>query len=591
MDYQPLLLNDSYSTAVKKDDITLNVIQVDLAQATRLIDYYVHPNTGPKSEIQGVQRGPKRLGRFCKDAAAQRSSDGTANIYITPAAQQTEDQLRVQPDPGGGSRLSLIKKRHRGSLYQDSRFLQQPIRDYKEDRWTQICFRSEEVKYTSQSSAIRTVTKSVYFRQDSLPNIFMDENTENPGFSVLGRSIDSREFEGTIFDERRHSVHRIYSSWVQDQIGEVGYYPDSINQAPRNGDKLARDDPQGTSNQDQGPQTRSLEDHEYRNGDFKISGDFYWEGTGHVYSPSSGSSAIRTVTKSVYFRQDSLPNIFMDENTENPGFSVLGRSIDSREFEGTIFDERRHSVHRIYSSWVQDQIGEVGYYPDSINQAPRNGDKLARDDPQGTSNQDQGPQTRSLEDHEYRNGDFKISGDFYWEGTGHVYSPSSGVIDFEETIRDEEHLPLQKEIVDIECDPDRACDPESTILYQPTEILEMTFLPTREPRTEDIHRCQRHGMEDRSGFPILLRIVEYLECVNSHQRQGTINNIICNPAPEYCRTLGISLLRQYHDISLRQDVWRNDFSRVTEDRRKHIEPLLGIKFPSSSHIRAINFEP
>ncbi|OMJ12220.1 hypothetical protein AYI70_g9254 [Smittium culicis] len=336
MDYQPQLLNDSYSTAAKKDDITLNVIQVDLAQATRLIDYYVHrriqeTSEGPKSEIQGVQRGPKRLGRFCKDAAAPRSSDGTANIYITPAAQQTEDQLRVPPDPDGGSRLSLIKKRHRGSLYQDSRFLQQPLRDSKEDRWTQICFRSEEVKYTSQSTAIRTVTKSVYFHQDSLPDIFMDENTENPGFSVLGRSIDSREFEGTIFDERRHSVHRIYSSWVQDQIGEVVYYPDSINQAPRNGDKLARDYPQGTSNQDQGPQTRSLEDHKDRN--------------------------------------------------------------------------------------------------------------------------------------------------------GHVYSPSSGVIDFEETLRAEEHLPLQKEIVDIECDPDRAGDPEFTILYQPTEILELTFLPTREPRT------------------------------------------------------------------------------------------------------------
>ncbi|OMJ12369.1 hypothetical protein AYI70_g9169, partial [Smittium culicis] len=118
-----------------------------------------------------------------------------------------------------------------------------------------------------------------------------------------------------------------------------------------------------------------------------------------------------------------------------------------------------------------------------------------------------------------------------------------------------------------------------------------TLLPTGEPRTGDIHRCQRHGMGDRCGLPILLGIVESLGGVDAHQRQGIINNIVCTPAPECCRALGISLLRQYHDISLRQEVWWNDFSRVTEDRGEHMESLPGIEYPPSSYIRTINDEP
>ncbi|OMJ11506.1 hypothetical protein AYI69_g9804 [Smittium culicis] len=183
----------------------------------------------------------------------------------------------------------------------------------------------------------------------------------------------------------------------------------------------------------------------------------------------------------------------------------------------------------------------------------------------------QGPQTRGHKNHESWDGDFEISGEFHWKGTGHVYSPDSGTINVEKALRAEERLPRQDEIMDIECYSDGTSDPESTILDQPAEIMEWSVLPTREPRTGDIYRCQRHGMGDRCGLPILLGIVESLGGVDSHQRQGIINNIICTPAPECCRTLGISLTRQYHDISLRQEVWWNDFSRVTEDRGEHME--------------------
>ncbi|OMJ16708.1 hypothetical protein AYI69_g7723 [Smittium culicis] len=283
------------------------------------------------------------------------------------------------------------------------------------------------------------------------------------------------------------------------------------------------------------------------------------------------STVIRTVTKSAYFLQNPPPDISMGENTGNPDFSILGRSADSRELEETMFDEHRHSVF---------QANRSG-----------NADKLARIDPQGPYFQYQGPQTRGHKNHESWDGDFEMSGEFHWKGTGHVYSPDAGTINVEKALRAEERLPRQDEIMDIECYSDGTINPESTILDQPAEIMEWFALPTREPRTGDIYRCQRHGMGDRCGLPILLGIVESLGGVDSHQRQGIINNIICTPAPECCRTLGISLLRQYHDISLRQEVWWNDFSRVSEDRGKHMEPLPGIKYPASSHIRAINFEP
>ncbi|OMJ27714.1 hypothetical protein AYI69_g2844 [Smittium culicis] len=263
--------------------------------------------------------------------------------------------------------------------------------------------------------------------------------------------------------------------------------------------------------------------------------------------PPVKSTAIRTVTKSAYFHQDPPPDIFMGENTGNPDFSICGRSADSRELEGTMFDKHRHSVFQANRSGLY-HIGEADYDPDSINYAHRNGDKLARIDPQGPCFQYQGPQTRGHKNHESWDGDFEIA---------------------------EERLPLQDEIMDIECDSDRTGYPESTILDQPAEIMEWFVLPTREPRTGDIHRCQRHGMGDRCELPILLGIVESLGGVDAHQRQEIINNIICTPAPECCRTL----------------VWWNDFSRVTEDRGKHMELQSGIKYPASSHLRAINFEP
>ncbi|OMJ12712.1 hypothetical protein AYI69_g9298, partial [Smittium culicis] len=51
-----------------------------------------NPIQGPEPEIQGVQKGLKRFGRFGKESAAQISADGSAAINITPAAQQAEDQ-------------------------------------------------------------------------------------------------------------------------------------------------------------------------------------------------------------------------------------------------------------------------------------------------------------------------------------------------------------------------------------------------------------------------------------------------------------------------------------------------------------------
>ncbi|OMJ11508.1 hypothetical protein AYI69_g9803 [Smittium culicis] len=59
--------------------------------------------------------------------------------------------------------------------------------------------------------------------------------------------------------------------------------------------------------------------------------------------------------------------------------------------------------------------------------------------------------------------------------TENVYSTSSGTINVEEALRTDENLPLQDEMMDIECDLDRTGDPESTILDQQTEIKGMGF--------------------------------------------------------------------------------------------------------------------
>ncbi|OMJ14785.1 hypothetical protein AYI70_g7679 [Smittium culicis] len=86
------------------------------------------------------------------------------------------------------------------------------------------------------------------------------------------------------------------------------------------------------------------------------------------------------------------------------------------------------------------------------------------------------------------------------------------------------------------------------------------------------------------GFQALFRINDSFSDVDAHQRKIIVNCIVRTLAPKCCWSFSSNILTQYYDVGLRQKIWGNEFSRIAEDFRTDMEPLLGNEYPSSSYI-------
>ncbi|OMJ30352.1 hypothetical protein AYI69_g97 [Smittium culicis] len=95
----------------------------------------------------------------------------------------------------------------------------------------------------------------------------------------------------------------------------------------------------------------------------------------------------------------------------------------------------------------------------------------------------------------------------------------------------------------------------------------------------------------RCWIPDLLRFLARALHEIAYQCKRIADNIICGPTPLSCWTLGISLLRQYHNISIRSQVWRDNLPQITGNCRANMESLLEYRDTPTGHLHPVSNEP
>ncbi|OMJ27120.1 hypothetical protein AYI69_g3455 [Smittium culicis] len=101
----------------------------------------------------------------------------------------------------------------------------------------------------------------------------------------------------------------------------------------------------------------------------------------------------------------------------------------------------------------------------------------------------------------------------------------------------------------------------------------------------------RHWMGGRCWNPELLRFLARAPHEIEYQCKIIADNVICGPTPLSCWKLGISLLRQYHNISIRSQVWRNNLPQITGNCRANMESLLVYRDTPTGHLHPVSIEP
>ncbi|OMJ12173.1 hypothetical protein AYI69_g9523, partial [Smittium culicis] len=74
--------------------------------------------------------------------------------------------------------------------------------------------------------------------------------------------------------------------------------------------------------------------------------------------------------------------------------------------------------------------------------------------------------------------------------------------------------------------------------------------------------------------------------LSPHQRQRIVECIICTPTPKCCWSLCVDLFRQYHNVGIREEVWRYHFSKITQDFRRHMGSLPENQHPPPDDVCA-----
>ncbi|OMJ15363.1 hypothetical protein AYI70_g7323 [Smittium culicis] len=177
MNYHPPPLNESASYAVMKANAYLHVIQIALAQATRLIEYYVHfiiqDNQQANSEDPHIlfsntmrvhladiavsltqgrskdsEENRKRLEEFDEESAAtpEETSDGATTTDTSSKTAQEENGSSHARSPDNRSGVTIDQDSDRGSKDTGSWILQQYFRNTKEYRGNHTSLGSEETE-------------------------------------------------------------------------------------------------------------------------------------------------------------------------------------------------------------------------------------------------------------------------------------------------------------------------------------------------------------------------------------------------------------------------------------------------------------
>ncbi|OLY84786.1 hypothetical protein AYI68_g1040 [Smittium mucronatum] len=96
---------------------------------------------------------------------------------------------------------------------------------------------------------------------------------------------------------------------------------------------------------------------------------------------------------------------------------------------------------------------------------------------------------------------------------------------------------------------------------------------------------------DNCGLTYLFRFVDTYPGIDTYQRQGAIDSIICTSVPECCWSVGINIFRQYHHAGICEEVWRYHLPQIARDFRGNLAALPEDEYSTSGNLRTVSDQP
>ncbi|OMJ08547.1 hypothetical protein AYI70_g11472 [Smittium culicis] len=578
MNYNPPPLNDSESTAVKKADTALYGIQVALAQATRLIDYFFHrrikDNPGLDTSEDPEVMFASTMRALLSDVAATVTQARLDNLNKGLELPGKPTQL-VEPDTkplmDQEALDALISKKPTAKpetlLRRRAPTLQLPLKPNQATGPSTASQVFAEGFAAAEGGLNRDLEQppsrgapcyiQIRLRGDSEPTsrapALLLPFQKVPEWHLLKRVALCVDPKG---------LHQVRRSQLPLLISHPRRYKRKLNQDASKvlTDKLASllekkvideiqpKDPVSYSQMFTVPKNtgglrpvldlRKLNQHvEEQN--FKIEILYFIcrngpqkrlfdvpQPTGCIHAYPVSGPTIRFITEPVGFHQDSLPSFTMGQVPGNANLSIFG--------------------------------------------LPANHGRIQR----GSENQDPGPSTRGQQNSECWPDDIEMSSELYWESSSNsnrspTWSPNTST-----TPGAQELLPVDIEIMDFDSETDEPSHTEPIILEEPAEIMERSLVLARDPRIGDLHGLQRLSVGDCGRTSNILRIMATIRGEDAHKRQGTDDGLVCTQAKECDRTGGVSLFGQHNHTIVRKEIRRNDFPRTAWNSRENLVTLL-----------------
>ncbi|PVU93875.1 hypothetical protein BB561_002973 [Smittium simulii] len=171
------------------------------------------------------------------------------------------------------------------------------------------------------------------------------------------------------------------------------------------------------------------------------------------------------------------PSSRMRQVKENTSLSIPGRSTYTGRNQGAVFNQYTLNLLQTCGAWIQNQRRKIIDLPISINNASWDGNQHQGNVTKSAFIQDSGPASRSQQITEGWPDDIDMSSEFHREGSVHVSSAASRATYAAPSTRTQEAVPVKVKIMGINSVSDRSSNPEPTLLEESADIMERAIIP------------------------------------------------------------------------------------------------------------------
>ncbi|PVU94572.1 hypothetical protein BB559_002962 [Furculomyces boomerangus] len=296
------------------------------------------------------------------------------------------------------------------------------------------------------------------------------------------------------------------------------------------------------------------------------------------------SSSVWPVTEPVCIHQGSETSPKLGTYKGYPYDCLLGRPVNNWPNQGYMQTEYNRSIQQVIEPGIQSEDEQVTHGAITEDYTPGYDYQLPNHESEGSSRQGTCSKERSHKTYESQIIDIEGPVKLHWESTGNVSGIIAREINAPTTLGTKEPMFVKEVEMDRPSDSEQPGYQQSRMVEEPIIEMERNEFHTRDTRTGNIHRCQRHGIWDNCGISILLHAVDRTGEIATHQRERIISNLICSPPPLCCWKVCLDLFRQYHVSFLRKEIWWHYFTKIAGDFRTNLVTLPKDKDPSPSDI-------